>query len=255
MPELFALKPAWDYQIETDQLISSPKNIVDEEEITLYINGDNYLNFISSPCDLTQLAVGFLFTENIVRDIEEIKDISVDIENHFVDIQLFSHFPKDRIHLRTSTGMTLCQGKTRQILPSFNSLIQGQAIGTLYNIFLDSRPTNNYSVSGLHSAALSNGKLINLLVEDIGRHNCIDKLAGFWLLSGKSFIPEILLLTGRISSEMIQKSFAMNIPIIVSRTTPTIKAIEIAEEVGVTIIGYNRHGNFSVFSHPEVIIL
>ncbi len=254
MSELFDLINAWDYKTDDKKLISSSKNILNEWEVALSVNGNLWLNFCTSPCDLSQLAIGFLFNESIIKGLDEIEDVKVDTDYHVLKVKLRKPINISNNLLRTSTGLGISPKGRKNLLPSSSSTYTAGTIASLYDQFLASRPTNNESVGGLHCAALSDGSKINLLIEDIGRHNCIDKLAGYWLSSGKSFIPQILILTGRISSEMVQKSLAMNIHVLVSRTTPTIKAIELAKVTGVTVIGYVRQGNFSVFSHPEVIV-
>lgn len=92
------------------------------------------------------------------------------------------------------------------------------------------------------------------MMEDLGRHNCIDKLAGAWLLGEQDFKPVILMLTGRVSSEMVMKSLALDVKMIITRTTPTALAIEMAEEAGICLIGYMRASQFEVYSHAEYLV-
>ena len=91
-------------------------------------------------------------------------------------------------------------------------------------------------------------------MEDLGRHNCVDKLAGAWLLGKQVFRPVILMLSGRISSEMVMKSLALGVRFLVSRTTPTALAIEMAQEAGICLIGYMRANQFEVYSHSEYLV-
>jgi FdhD protein len=91
------------------------------------------------------------------------------------------------------------------------------------------------------------------VTEDVGRHNTLDKLAGRCLLDGRSAAGQVLLTTGRISSEMAQKAVRMGAPIVISRTSPSSLAIAVAEQAGVTLIGYARRDRFNVYTHPERI--
>jgi FdhD protein len=101
---------------------------------------------------------------------------------------------------------------------------------------------------------LSDGKNSHLIAEDIGRHNTIDKLAGLFLFDKKhSWSQKIILTTGRVSSEMIQKSARLGVPIVVSRTSPTKSSVEFATEHNITLIGYTRRNEFTVYSHPQRI--
>jgi FdhD protein len=104
---------------------------------------------------------------------------------------------------------------------------------------------------GVHTSALSDGEKILLSAEDIGRHNTLDKIAGLCLM--KNIWPEnrILITTGRISSEMLQKAAQLNAPILISRTSPSSLSIDMADRYGITLIGYARKHRFNVYSNAQ----
>jgi FdhD protein len=103
----------------------------------------------------------------------------------------------------------------------------------------------------LHSSGLSDGYATWLQAEDIGRHNTLDKLAGLILVNKITIAHCMLFTTGRISSEMLQKAARMKAAVVVSRTSPTLYAIDLAEKSGITLVGYARRSQFNVYSHPE----
>jgi FdhD protein len=103
---------------------------------------------------------------------------------------------------------------------------------------------------GIHCSALSDGSSLLVHAEDIGRHNTLDKLAGQLLLEPVEFQPRIIFSTGRISSEMLQKSARLGASIVVSRTAASSMAIELAQQYGITLIGYARRASFNVYTHP-----
>jgi len=106
---------------------------------------------------------------------------------------------------------------------------------------------------GVHSSALSNGENLLVVMEDIGRHNTLDKIAG-WVLTKKGISQNcIILTTGRISSEMLQKSIRIGASIVVSRTSPSSLALKMAQESGVCLIGYARNNRFRIYTHDEYI--
>jgi FdhD protein len=107
---------------------------------------------------------------------------------------------------------------------------------------------------GVHTSILSNGENTLIKAEDIGRHNTIDKIAGA-MLKLEAVLPyKILITTGRISSEMLQKAARMQAEILISRTSPSSLSIQLAEQMGITLIGYARRNQFNVYAHPERII-
>jgi FdhD protein len=108
---------------------------------------------------------------------------------------------------------------------------------------------------GVHTSALCDGQRIQIVAEDIGRHNTLDKIAGRCLLEGISLPRRILLTTGRISSEMLQKSARLKASIVISRTSPSSLSIELAQKWGITLIGYARRNRFNIYTHPERILV
>jgi FdhD protein len=107
---------------------------------------------------------------------------------------------------------------------------------------------------GVHTSALTDGERILLSAEDIGRHNTLDKLAGMCLMQNVWPARRILMTTGRISSEMLQKAVRLGAGILISRTSPSSLSIELAEKWGITLIGYARRNKFNLYAHPERII-
>ena len=115
---------------------------------------------------------------------------------------------------------------------------------------------------GVHTSALSDGEKVILSAEDIGRHNTLDKIAGLCLMENIWPEKRILITTGRISSEMLQKGVRMGAKVVASRTSPSSMSIELAEAWGITLIGYARSNRFNLYAasgantsqnHPAVL--
>jgi len=107
------------------------------------------------------------------------------------------------------------------------------------------------ATGGVHCAALSDGKEILVFREDVGRHNAVDKVFGYLYLDNESLDDKILFTTGRISSEIVMKSNNAGVQIIISRSAPTLKGIELAEKNNITLIGFARRNNFNIYSGFE----
>jgi FdhD protein len=110
------------------------------------------------------------------------------------------------------------------------------------------------ATGGVHASALSDGSRFIARAEDIGRHNTIDKIAGQVLLDGLDSRGTLLLSTGRISAEMMQKAANMQVSVVASRTSPTSESIALAQQSGLTLVGYVRQNQFLVYTHPERLI-
>ena len=106
---------------------------------------------------------------------------------------------------------------------------------------------------GTHNASLADGEKTLCFRTDIGRHNAVDMLGGWALLADVVLDRTLLLTTGRISSEILVKALRMGVPVVVSRSAPTALALELARDLGVTIVGYARGAKFNVYTHPERI--
>jgi FdhD protein len=108
---------------------------------------------------------------------------------------------------------------------------------------------------GVHTVAISiNGDIPEIYFDDIGRHNAVDKSLGHCLLQGTDLSRAILLGTGRISSEILQKVKRAGIPLLLSRGAPTHQTVLQARDMGVTVVGFARAGNFTVYTHAERVI-
>jgi FdhD protein len=106
-------------------------------------------------------------------------------------------------------------------------------------------------VRGIHTSALSDGQRLLLVAEDVGRHNTLDKLRGLALQQGLNTQDLVLLSSGRISSEMLNKAAHMGVPVIVSRTSPTSLSVTLARAWGITLVGYVRQNRMNVYTGVE----
>lgn len=242
----------WKYNSDSRILEELKRPIVVEHACELIVNGEKWLTFICSPGNLEALGIGFLWNEAVINNLDQIEKVRLSDDQKTINIQLKIAVEKPNHFHRTSTGFTFDQPLlTKPATQEFT--MEATEIVNLYKAF-NSLQVLHSAIGGFHSGALSDGESVNILVEDLGRHNCIDKLTGLYLQSGKIYPARLLLISGRISSEMVAKSLSVGVQFLVSRTSPTSLAIEIAQKAGITLVGYLRGHQYYIYTHPEKVI-
>lgn len=222
-----------------------------ERSVSLTVNGETWLSFSCTPLELDALAVGFLFNEGLITRFDEIADLKVCENGENVDVWTRRALKRPRQWLRTSG----CTGGVTAGLPDVHfNLAPDQTHLTPASLLaliaqLSASQALYRQSGGLHTTILTDGAGVVAQAEDIGRHNTLDKLAGQLLLRNLDPHPRILLTTGRISSEMLLKAARLQAPIVISRTAPTHRSIELAEAWGITLVGYARQEAFTIYTH------
>lgn len=234
-------------------------NIISEQSISLTVNNDLWLTFMVTPTDLEALAVGFLYNEEIIETVDDIASVRVCPEKTNIDVWLNHAVKKPKNWTRTtgcSGGETSVDSDVPQKKIVLQKNIEGlPAVKVGYLIGLLGEVQTMYRESGgVHTSVLSDGEKILIVAEDIGRHNTLDKIAGRYILERINPLWKIILTTGRISSEMIQKAGRIGAGVVISRTSPSSLSVQMAEERGITLIGYARRDRFTIYAHPEVIL-
>jgi FdhD protein len=226
-----------------------------ETPVSLTVNGEAWLTFMCTPIDLEAMAVGFLYDEGVIDRMSEVAEVRVCDHGDNVDVWLNRPAPQPKSWRRTSGctgGVTAVDLLAKPDIDFSNTSPRfgPEAIGLLVDMLFDSQELYR-ETGGVHTSALSDGDRILLSAEDIGRHNTLDKIAGLCLMRDVWPETRVLLTTGRISSEMLQKAARLHAPILISRTSPSSLSIEMAERYGITLIGYARRERFNVYSHGE----
>lgn len=230
--------------------------VISEFPVSLTVNGEVWLTFMCTPAQLEALAIGFLYNERIIETLDEIIDVRLCAAGDNVDVWLKKTVEAPREWRRTSgctggySAMEL-QEKSNVKLNGFS--ITPGAIGKLVDKLFESQELYR-KVGGVHTSVLSDGLEVILMAEDIGRHNSLDKLAGLYLVNHIQLENKVIITTGRISSEMLQKSAQIGAAVVVSRTSPSSLSIQLAESYGITLIGYARRDRFNVYSHAERLL-
>lgn len=231
---------------------------VPEETLAcISVNGQELATFMCSPTNLDALALGFLYNENIIHSAAEVRSLRVSPASSCVDVWLHDtsvELPHRAIVTAGCGGGVTFDDLSQQHKPLHSTLRVGASelaelmremhLGAM--LYREAR--------GIHTAALARDGRILLQVEDIGRHNCLDKLVGVALQQGLATRDGVLFTSGRISSEMLNKARRMETPVICSRTSPTSLSVALAESWQITIVAYLRQNRMRVYTHHERVL-
>ena len=245
--------------------ISTSRLVAEESAIALTYNGSTHAVMIGTPADLEDFGVGFSLTEGVVQSADEIESIDVVELDDGIELRMWlapekaARINERRRHIAGPTGCGICglesiaeavrpvaivpQGRTfspHAIMAAMAAVSPLQAL--------------NIETRSVHAAAFwTPAHGIVALREDVGRHNALDKLAGHLALDGLSAADGIVLLTSRVSVEMVQKTASMGAPLLVAISAPTALAVRMADAAGITLCAIARSDGFEVFTHPQRI--
>lgn len=241
-------------RVKQDEAVELDDTVAIEKKIKIYVNNEEVVSLSASPSQIKELVVGFLMTEEILKGDWCPEKITIEENEKEVNarVELEGHVSLE--------GKTITSGCMSSV--SFLSNVKGSIDDNLkikpdklFRLFKEFQEKSIlYRTTGcIHAAALADETEILFIAEDVGRHNAVDKVIGWALLNRVPFKGKIMLVSGRISSEMALKTAKWKIPLIVSRTAPTSLAVEIGEDAGLTIIGFLRGNRFNIYCHGDRI--
>jgi len=225
-----------------------------EKKIKIFINDQEIVSLSASPIYVKELITGFLKTEEILKGDWCHEKISIYDNGKEIEVKVSL---EGFVSLENKTITSGCMSSVSFIKDLKSKIEDDLKINPekLFTLFKDFQ-TNSllFKKTGcIHAAGLADENNILFIAEDVGRHNAVDKVIGWALLNKLSFKRKIMLVSGRISSEMVLKTAKWKIPMIVSRTAPTSLAVELADKVNLTIIGFLRGNRFNIYTSPERI--
>jgi FdhD protein len=237
--------------------------VPDETALAITYNGGTYAVMMGTPQDLRDFAFGFSLSEGVVGSAAEIESFeAVDLDDG-IELRMWLATDKAegisarRRQIAGPTGCGLCgiDSIVEAVKPA--AIVSGGRVVAPEQIMaamaaLAPLQKINTETRAVHAAAFwTPARGIVALREDVGRHNALDKLAGH-LADGKIDAAEgMVLLTSRVSVEMVQKAAAMGAPLLVAVSAPTALAIRMADEAGITLVAIARSDGFEVFTHPH----
>jgi FdhD protein len=240
-------------------LRAAEKSAIAEISLKIYINSTEYASLLCLNQLTEELALGFLYSEGVIDRIEEVASITYNERLFAVMIQLAAGRSVERCEsLRSVTsGCGKCFTYINPLKDDKFLPVASQGRFDLRAILRSMKEFERRSaifreIGGVHSALFQHD-LFSVFNEDIGRHNCFDKITGVLLRSDQMKLVEngILFVSGRVSSEIITKVIRLGVPVLVSRTTPTAAAVTLAEKYNVTLLGYVRSDAGYVYAGEE----
>lgn len=240
--------------------------IAQETPIALEYNGIAHAALLASPTDLPELALGFSFTEGIIDSASELYDLEIVTQPKGLVIQVrIASASMHRLTLRRRmlagrTGCGLCGiesldevERALHPLPPPSTAIRPEAI-TRALAELSATQALHKLTGATHAAAWANASgQIDVLYEDVGRHNALDKLIGYLLSGIRDYRQGMFVISSRASFEMLQKTHAAGVSALIAISAPTSYAIDLAERSNLLLAGFARGQQFVVYSHPEYL--
>ena len=202
--------------------------------MSVALNGEHIYTLTCSPWDTEELVVGYLYLRGIITKKEQLAALKVDETAGIVEVCL--HSPDQE-----AEALLIIESELK---------VSAIEVNTIANL-LESNSALFKKTGGVHSAALVKDTKIIAWFEDIGRHSAVDKLAGWCVLNDYDTQNCVLLFSGRVPYEIIMKVIRLGCPVIISPGAPTNLSIDLAEQYGVTLIGFAKRGQFNVYSHPR----
>lgn len=247
-------------------MIAQSRVVPEETPIALTYGGSTHAVMMATPADLEDFAVGFSLTEGIITDPDQIEAIDVVPEEKGIDLQITL---KDEVnealrlrrrHMAGPVGCGLCGiesieqavRQTPDVSGSPLRLAEREVVEAV--ALLDGQQPLHIETRAVHGAAFYvPGPGLVAVREDVGRHNALDKLTGAAARAGFKGSQGAVVVTSRVSVEMVQKTAITGSPVIIAISAPTALAIRTAEEAGMTLIALVRGDEFEVFTRAERI--
>jgi len=247
---------------------SANRMVPEETPVAFSFAGTTHAVMMASPADFEDFALGFSLTEGIIALPDEIEAIEVEDHGAGIDIQIRlkdqanTRFEARRRRLAGPVGCGLCgiesiEEAMRSVDKVGASKLTLDADDITRSIRLLSKVQPLHSETGaVHAAGFYiPGKGIVMAREDVGRHNALDKLAGALAKAGIDGASGAVVVTSRVSVEMVQKTAAIGSAFVIAVSAPTALAIRTADEAGMTLVALVRGDDFDVFTHPERVVL
>lgn len=234
-------------------------SVASEKRLRIFSADKEIVSLLCTPTMVKELVIGFGLSEGLLTDNSDSppgwcsERIEILWKDEEIEVYLPVNLPEGTVTLTSgcARGVTFMSGEK---LDEIHSNLK-VSVHTILGLFREFHKKSELfmSTGGVHNAALCDENEIIVFTEDIGRHNAVDKIIGYAFLENIPMHDKLLLLSGRLSSEIALKAIRARIPILVSRAAPTDMAVRIARESNITMIGFLRGQRLNIYSQPERI--
>ena len=240
-------------QIEKNSSSVIPDYVIAEIHVDLFLNDTKFTTIACTGNDVKDMAVGFLRSQEIVMESGDLVQCEVSPDgNRVYVVTKEKRIPDFHESILSSGAKERIPGEGGRKIDSSITIPAKYVLKLMKNLLNSS--SLHKATHGTHCSALADLKGIIAVREDIGRHNTIDMLGGYALLKRIDCSDKMILTTGRVSSEIVNKVWTLGVPVIVSRSAPTSRAINLSKDAGITIVGYVRNARMKVYSGEERVI-
>jgi FdhD protein len=233
--------------------------VIREDIFGIRVNGRPFVSLACLPENLGELAVGFLRSEGVISERSQVETVEVDLEQHTVDVkgdvtpQMLERSLTSRF-LTSGCGIVPSGRSLEDLADGCLKLTSDYIVerGTVMDLMheINAGAALFGQTGAAHTAALALDGRIAATFEDISRHNAVDKAIGKALMEGWDTSKGIIFSSGRLSLEIVMKCASGRIPIVVSRTAPMQRGVEVADELLMTLVGFARGRRLNIYTHP-----
>lgn len=242
-------------KIVEDKINFEEEQVIREYPLTIEVNGEKVTTLLCSPENIKELVFGFLATEQIIKTAKDVLDFKFYEDKCLVTVDIIDSELKFKNIISKKTERDDDKEYESIYSKITNSVvaIKIEKIFEFMKINLEHSDTFK-NTGGAHCIALCDNEKPIFICEDVARHNAMDKVIGSAIINDVFLKDKILVLSGRVSLEMISKAAKLQIPIILSKSAPTNLSVNLAKQLDITLVGFIRGNRMNVYSRPDRIV-
>ena len=254
-------------KVVEDKSYDCDELLVCEYSLTIFLNKKRLATLLCSPEKLRELTLGFLTTERLITSLTDILNFDLDEEKGIVEVETINKDTSRESFYSKKVDLESIKSTSGKVSGAQNFLNEVNCEPVKSDLRLDVNKIYDFmtedldysqvfkTTGGVHCVALCDTQEIRVIAEDVARHNALDKVIGEALIKDIYLKDKIIILSGRVSLEMILKAAKLQIPVIISKSAPTSLSVLLAKKVNITLVGFVRGNKMNIYSNGERINL